>query len=51
MTGYMAGTIAFMAPEVINSDICDYKQDLWSMGVILYSLLSSYVPFSGSGKA
>ena len=43
----MAGTICYMAPEVINTNICDYKQDVWSIGVILYQLLSGEIPFKG----
>ena len=46
----MSGTIAYMAPEVIESDQCDYKQDIWSLGVILYSLLCGNVPFSGKSR-
>ena len=44
----MQGTLAFMAPEIIENDQCSYAQDVWSIGVILYALLSGSVPFGGS---
>ena len=42
-----AGTIGFMAPEVVNDQLCDFKSDVWSLGVIIYALISSGVPFVG----
>ena len=45
-----AGTIGFMAPEVVMDEPSDFKADIWSLGVMLYALLSSRVPFSGSTK-
>ena len=45
-----AGTIAFMAPEIVNDEPSDFKADVWSLGVILYALISSLVPFNGASK-
>ncbi|XP_015419220.1 PREDICTED: serine/threonine-protein kinase 33 isoform X3 [Myotis davidii] len=44
------GTPAYMAPEVINDH--DYSQqcDIWSIGVIMYSLLCGEPPFSASSE-
>ena len=36
----MAGTIGFMAPEVALEQPNGIKADIWSLGVILYILLS-----------
>ncbi len=36
-----------MAPEVILGNPSDYKQDVWSLGIFLYALLSGTVPFFG----
>ena len=40
-----SGTIAYSAPEVLLGQPCDYKADIWSLGVLLYILLSGYHPF------
>lgn len=44
------GTPIYMAPEVINAH--DYSQqcDIWSIGVIVYMLLSGDPPFMGSSE-
>ncbi|XP_069479814.1 serine/threonine-protein kinase 33 isoform X2 [Ambystoma mexicanum] len=44
------GTPIYMAPEVINAH--DYSQqcDIWSIGVIMYMLLSGDPPFKGSSE-
>lgn len=33
------GTLFYMAPEMVQSTICDEKSDLWAFGCILYELL------------
>eukprot|EP00806_Schmidingerella_arcuata_P000006 Macronucleus_1002.p1 GENE.Macronucleus_1002~~Macronucleus_1002.p1 ORF type:complete len:302 (+),score=87.86 Macronucleus_1002:1-906(+) len=40
-----AGTVAFMAPEVVLEEPCDFKSDIYSLGIILYTLISSHLPF------
>jgi len=42
----IVGTSLYLAPEVISGDH-DEKCDIWSVGIILYTLLTSEYPFSG----
>ena len=40
-----------MAPEVVLNQYSDFKADIWSLGVILFALLCSRVPFFGDDKS
>lgn len=46
-----AGTLRYMAPEVISQQAYDQSCDLWSIGVIAYSLLYGALPFDGSTES
>lgn len=39
------GTIGYIAPEMLLSDVRSPFADIWSMGVILYVILSGVMPF------
>ncbi|XP_043220100.1 mitogen-activated protein kinase kinase kinase 13-A-like [Amphibalanus amphitrite] len=41
-----AGTVAWMAPEVIRNEPCSEKVDVWSFGVVLWELLTCEMPYS-----
>jgi serine/threonine protein kinase len=43
--GYMMGTPAYMAPEQVLGHEVDGRADLYSVGVVLYRLLSRELPF------
>jgi calcium-dependent protein kinase len=43
------GTLSYMAPEVLTHSYTS-QCDMWSLGVIVFSLLMGYMPFSGSAR-
>jgi len=40
-----AGTVAWMAPEIIRNEPCSEKVDVWSFGVVLWELLICETPY------
>ena len=41
------GTLSYMAPEVLRGMKADVRSDIWSLGVLLYRLVSGELPFAG----
>ena len=39
------GTPINMAPEILNKSVYCYKSDIWSVGTILFELLTGHSPF------
>jgi serine/threonine-protein kinase len=50
-TGYVAGTPAYLAPELILGRPADVRSDMYSFGATLYFALSGRLPFSDSETA
>jgi len=46
--GLRIGTVLYMAPEQVAGSRVDQRADIWSLGVVLYQMLSCQVPFEGS---
>lgn len=47
-TGDMIGTPAYMAPEQLQGHAVDHRADMFSVGVLLYQMLTRKRPFDGS---